>query len=136
MAFNLFNKNKRLSAEDLREVRELNQLVMWKIWELAQLKDNTALLTNGQMYVKNLEEVINILETKKRMVVGMKLTALGCPQNKGHSINLKTGEITMDAVITTPVAPVMPAEQPTEPKPVALSEGNRAQRRKLGHETK
>lgn len=124
----LFQKNRKLSQEDLFEVQELNRIIMAKMWELAQVRKNTVQITNGQQYIKQLEEIVNVLMTEKNRVVGMMLTNLGCPQNKGHSINLKTGEITREDI---PVQAPMP-QQPEVP----LSEGNREQRRKLEHEIK
>lgn len=119
------NKNKRLSKEDTEELQELNRILLYKLWEYEQVEKNTVQVTNGQIYLKTLGDVIRVLETGKRRIVGLKLTNLGLSQGEGYSVDLKTGIIYKEERL---VEPPLDAVVPPNPK-VPLENGNREQRR-------
>ena len=86
---------RNFTPEETLQFQEMNRLVNARKWELEQLKANTALIPNGQDYVKQLEAVANVLDDVSRQWISRTLEACGYPNGTKCDLNLSTGEITL-----------------------------------------
>lgn len=78
---------------EITELQEMQRLVNGRIFELTQVKNNTALVPDGQKYIEQLEAIVQILNNIKGQWVSQKLVECGYEPGARLSINMISGEI-------------------------------------------
>ncbi len=91
---------RNLNKEELNELKEVNRVAATKRFEVVHLKNNTALVPDGQKYLEQLEGMARLLENIRDQWTSAKLAECGWPPGQPVSINLETGEITLSATPT------------------------------------
>ena len=84
---------KKLSAQNLKELQELTRLVNGEKFKLIQIIGNTALIPNGTQMARQQEAITSLLENQKAQWTGTILAGMGYAPNEKVSIDLITGKI-------------------------------------------
>ena len=82
-----------LTPEETLELQEMIRLINSRHFEVAQIKNNTALIEDGQKFLKQMESLSQILEGVKSLWVNQKLAEHGYVNGTKCQINLTTGHI-------------------------------------------
>ena len=88
-------KNKSLTEAEVQELQEFTRLVNGKLFEAIQIKNNSALVPDGQKLAEQTEAVSKLLAGVKMQWVNQKLAEHGYVEGTKCNINLFTGEITL-----------------------------------------
>jgi len=91
----IFNKTRKLSPNELEELRELARIAVTERFKANQIKGNTALVYDGKRMVRYQEDVAKLCENVKQARLKQVLGGLGYPQGTSLSINLLTGKVTI-----------------------------------------
>jgi len=84
------------TPEETLELQEMIRLINSRHFEVAQIKNNTALIEDGQKFLKQMESLSQILEGVKSLWVNQKLAEHGYENGIRCNINLMTGEIILE----------------------------------------
>jgi len=96
----MFKKYRKLTPEELSEIKALHQGIEWDRFKTQQIKGNTALVKGGKKLVAWMEQVNAIMENVKKARVTTILRSCGYQQNQQTSINLKTGKVVIHGTST------------------------------------
>ncbi len=83
-----------MREDELMELQELHRAASVQRFIGGQVKGNTALVPNGQLYAEQCEAVARLLENAKNQWVARKLVELGYAPNELVQIDMVTGVIT------------------------------------------
>lgn len=86
-------ERRNLTAAETLDFNMISNLVTARKFELAQLQGNTALIPDGQAFIKQLEAVVTVLDDVSKLWIAKKLTECGYPNGTKCSLNMTTGEI-------------------------------------------
>jgi len=86
-------KRRNLTRSELQEFIALTSLVNSEMWKAMQIAGNTALITNGLEYAKQLEDTSKVLLNAKNNWTNQKLMECGVKPGVACSINSETGQI-------------------------------------------
>lgn len=84
--------------EEVLELQEMHRIVSARKFEAAQIGGNTSLVPRGQEIFKEIEAIARLLENAKNHYVSQKLSECGYANGTNVSINLSSGEITVNPV--------------------------------------
>jgi hypothetical protein len=84
----------QLPEVDRAEFEELFRMAMSYNFIASQIKNNTALVPDGQRVASEYEAVARLLENAKNQFIGQKLVDMGYPQTSQVKVDIKTGIIT------------------------------------------
>lgn len=87
---------RNLTPTETMQFQEMNRTINARQWELAQIKNNTALIPEGQALVAQLEAVYRVLDDAGRYWISGTLEKCGYVNGTKCSINLTTGVIELD----------------------------------------
>ena len=82
---------RRLTKQELGELRELSSLIRHEQFKLVVVEKNTVNVHKGQDWVKAQKGMIQLLENEKSNLVSKCLHSIGYADGANISIDLKTG---------------------------------------------
>ena len=101
MILKLFRK-RRFTGEDFKELQLLYNIVAAEDYKFRQIKNNTALIMNGQKLAKQAEQIVNLLNRTRGEWIGQKLVRYGYSPTEQVNVNASTGKITVVGHAKTP----------------------------------
>ena len=87
---------RNFTPEEALELQEMVRTVNAQNWKVMLMKGNTALIPDGQKVAATEEAIARLLENAKNQYVSLKLSECGYENGSKVSINLHTGEITVN----------------------------------------
>ncbi len=87
---------RNFTPSETLELQEMHRLTSARKFEAAQIKGNTALVPRGKEIAEETEAIARLIENAKNLYVSQKLIECGYRPNDKCSINLTTGEITLE----------------------------------------
>ena len=82
-----------LNTQELKEIRSMTEFVNGEIWKQSLIANNTALIKDGILLSKQLEDVNKVLVSAKEVFVSRILLDCGVPEGQPVNFNLETGAI-------------------------------------------
>jgi hypothetical protein len=83
---------KRLTKQELGQLREMEKIIRIEKFKAEQVKRNTARVRGGQKYANTLDDVIALLEEQKADYLNAIFSRLGYEKGKAVRVDLETGK--------------------------------------------
>ena len=93
IAMNNTKNVRNFTNNELFDFQELTRMVFTYRFLANQIKDNTALIPDGQKVMEQYEAIARLIENSKNQWIGSKLIEMGYPQGTNVSVDPKTGAI-------------------------------------------
>ena len=84
---------RNLTPEETLQLQEMIKLINARKFEAEQIKNNTALVPDGQKVAEQIEAIARLLDNVRNQYVSQKLVECGYGAGQKCNINLGSGEI-------------------------------------------
>ena len=103
------NIPRHVPPECMHELKQIHNIAVTERFKALQIEANTALVPNGQEYLKTQKAVADLMEQVEKQYVAQMVIALGYASGTSVTIDHKNGEI---AVVETANVNTIPKNEP------------------------